>query len=148
MNKKMNFSHLSEAETYFLSVIFENKLNGSDDPTYGYTQAWFSASVKAMITSAAETDGITVDELKFLMMELYYLEKYLLKGKEKIHFEGDLLKIAENYSSEEITDHLLHANSITFIVKMLKQWRKEVEILVTMLEKGVSGMGAANDTIN
>lgn len=59
-----------------------------------------------------------------------------------------MLKIAENYSSEEITDHLLHANSITFIVKMLKQWRKEVEILVTMLEKGVSGMGAANDTIN
>lgn len=148
MNKKMNFSHLSEAETYFLSVIFENQLNGSDDPTYGYTQAWFSASTKAMITSAAETDEITVDELKFLMMELYYLEKYLLKGKEKIHFEGDLLKIAENYSSEEITDHLLHANSITFIVKMLKQWRKEVEILVTMLEKGVSGMGAANDTIN
>ena len=148
MNKKMNFSHLSEAETYFLSVIFENQLNGSDDPTYGYTQAWFSASTKAMITSAAETDGITVDELKFFMMELYYLEKHLLKGEEKIPFEGDLLKIVENYSSEEITDHLLHANSITFIVKMLKQWRKEVEILVTMLEKGGSGMGAANDTIN
>ena len=92
MNKKMNFSHLSEAETYFLSVIFENQLNGSDDPTYGYTQAWFSASTKAMITSAAETDGITVDELKFFMMELSYLEKHLVKGEAKIPFDGDFLE--------------------------------------------------------